>query len=79
MTWMAPDVGLVDGRGRAFCLPCADKLDHVGEFVSGDQHFSADDKCDACGCQFEHVRTRDYVQVAPGYETRRPILPTVRS
>jgi hypothetical protein len=65
--WRAPDAGLVDRLGYMYCTPCAEALDKTGEPVAGDQHFGADDKCEKCGKQFEHVSTRDYVRVGgPG-------------
>lgn len=62
MPWIAPTVGYVDNLGYLRCSDCADedKREHA---VAGDQYFGADDVCERCGHQLEHVKTAGYVHV----------------
>lgn len=61
MVWLVPTVGYVDKLGYLRCAECArdDQRQHA---VDGGQHFGKDDKCDACGWQFEHLPSSKYVE-----------------
>jgi|GEM_PF-4130838 len=60
MPWIAPIIATVDSLGYLYCTDC--RPADSGEPVHGDQHFGADDKCERCGKQLEHVPTSGYVR-----------------
>lgn len=62
MVWLAPQVATVDGRGTLRCMSCTKAREIVDTTaVWGDCWFSADDVCDNCGAQIEHVPPSGYV------------------
>lgn len=69
MNWFAPVVAHVDRRGNLFCVTCRPELadeqksvDGYPRAIDGDIWPGADDKCEQCGKQLEHVPTSRYVQ-----------------
>jgi hypothetical protein len=68
MPWVAPIIGYSDNVGVLRCSPCASE-DKRQQPVYGDSWFGSDDVCEACQRRFEHVPSRDYVQVAWGFPT----------
>jgi len=58
--WHAPVLAHVNQLGYLFCVECKPELE--SNPVHGDQRFSADDKCDRCSKQLEHVPTSRYVR-----------------
>jgi hypothetical protein len=61
MPWVAPVVAHVDHKGCMFCVSCDPELQTFP--VYSDAHFTADDSCDRCGKQLEHVPTSKYIKV----------------
>lgn len=61
MPYIAPIIAYVDSVGRLFCTDCQSEL--IEYPVYGDAHFTADDKCEGCQKQLEHVPTSAYVYV----------------
>lgn len=68
MPWLPPVVAHVDKRGNLLCVECgpelADEPRDTGGYpvaVHGDEHFSADDKCERCCKKLQHVPTSRYI------------------
>lgn len=62
MAWQAPILAHVDRLGRMFCVECEPDLE--SDPVYGDQYFGADDCCERCSKQLEHVPTSRYVRAS---------------
>lgn len=60
MSWLAPQVAIVDNKGYFFCMTCVSNFDFSGRPVWGDA--CTEENCDKCNQVVKPVDSSNYVK-----------------